>query len=152
MEKKTCLRCGGRKLLAEFYKHPKMADGHLNFCKECQKTTVRAYAAANPEKIRKLTREKKRRPEYVARAKAWIARNPERSREIKRRWAEKNYAKKKTEWTLSNALRDGKIVKPKHCQKCGKAGTVEGHHPDYHKPLEVEWLCTKCHGETRHKS
>lgn len=40
--------------------------------------------------------------------------------------------------------RRGKLI-PQPC-RCGST-KVEMHHPDYSKPLMVEWLCRPCHRE-----
>lgn len=41
-----------------------------------------------------------------------------------------------------NAVKAGRLVKePCHCREI----RVEGHHEDYDKPLEVIWLCKRCH-------
>lgn len=44
------------------------------------------------------------------------------------------------------AIKNGKLVRPEKCQSCGIPCKPESHHEDYSKPLEVEWLCIKCHG------
>ena len=58
---------------------------------------------------------------------------------------------------VTNAIKRGNLVRPAHCSNCGRGCTPHGHHADYDKPLEVEWLCHQCHlarhglkGETHH--
>jgi hypothetical protein len=48
---------------------------------------------------------------------------------------------------LASAIRAGVIARPDTCERCGTQGNVEGHHHDYSKPLDVEWLCRTCHAE-----
>ena len=70
----------------------------------------------------------------------------QRRRDTKRR---KDFPEKiKAHSGVSNALRDG-ILSKKPCP-CGEI-EVEGHHEDYSKPLEVDWLCTKCHIKAHRK-
>lgn len=48
-----------------------------------------------------------------------------------------------------SALRRGEIKKPRLCSECGckpKRFLLRAHHPDHAQPLDVEWLCSKCHG------
>lgn len=40
-------------------------------------------------------------------------------------------------------LRRGKIER-KPCSEC-KSPKAQMHHEDYSKPLDVEWLCRRCH-------
>ncbi len=46
---------------------------------------------------------------------------------------------------VSRALKSGKLVRPDFCSWCGKKCKPVGHHPDYGKWLEVEWVCRSCH-------
>lgn len=41
------------------------------------------------------------------------------------------------------ALRKGQLIRPSACS-CGRK-FPSAHHDDYLKPLEVEWVCPKCH-------
>lgn len=47
---------------------------------------------------------------------------------------------------VKKALKTGEIKKPKQCELCDKKTSLEAHHIDYTKPLEVYWLCDACHG------
>ena len=53
---------------------------------------------------------------------------------------------------FNRAIKDGSLVRPDRCAECGNSErTVEGHHPDYEKPLDVVWLCRGCHVQRHRK-
>lgn len=33
------------------------------------------------------------------------------------------------------------------CEMCGENPPIHAHHEDYDLPLEVKWVCTKCHAK-----
>lgn len=46
------------------------------------------------------------------------------------------------------ALRSGELVPASECAWCGDASRrIQGHHPDYNRPLMVVWLCDRCHSQ-----
>lgn len=48
---------------------------------------------------------------------------------------------------VQTAIKSGRMVKPKTCERCSKGRRpIQAHHSDYTKRLEVQWLCRKCHG------
>ena len=55
----------------------------------------------------------------------------------------KNQARRKANY----AVEKGEIEKATECEHCGATGRLEKHHHDYSKPLEITWLCTRCHGK-----
>ena len=56
-------------------------------------------------------------------------------------------ARKKLEY----AVRRGRIKRPDACDSCGIVGKIQGHHhKGYKNPLDVIWLCPKCHSLVHH--
>ena len=136
---KPCRRCGEVKSLGEFYRHSQMADGHLNFCKDCKRTENRANRQANIEHYRAYDRQRSTLPERQAHTTMVV-----------RRMRENHPEKYKAHTRLNNAVRDGKITR-QPCEVCGTNKHVHAHHDDYSKPLDVIWLCA-AHHKARHKA
>jgi hypothetical protein len=67
---------------------------------------------------------------------------------------ESSTVKVRARYILANAVTAGLVIKPGRCSQCqvtpGKRG-LHGHHIDYSKPLEVQWLCSTCHGKAHRK-
>lgn len=130
---KTCFKCGQLKPLSEFYVHKRMADGHLNKCKECTKIDVwnRAHGEGR-DKILAYERERaktdKRKELRLRVTKQYRLDHPDRSSANQR---------------LVRAVRAGKIKKLP-CMICGDENTV-GHHVSYDLPYDVSWLCQSHH-------
>ena len=58
--------------------------------------------------------------------------------------------------TVEAAMESGEIKKPDVCDVCGKPASgvggsaLQAHHDDYNKPLDVQWLCKRCHMKKHH--
>ena len=129
MEKK-CFKCLVVKPLTEFYKHNRMADGHVNKCKECNKKDVKDNYLVNIENPEYLESERKRgrnkyRRLYVGTGKA----KPENNK----RWSEK-YPEKIKAQSFSASLK-----KP--------FDKAEKHHWSYNEEhfKDVIWIIKKHH-------
>ena len=145
MDTKTCFKCGRELPLSEFYKHPRMADGRLNKCKECTRKDTRENRAKNIVYYRQYDRKRALKPDRVEARKEYA--ETERSKEIAREQARlgriKFAEKYRARGILYQAVRRGEIQK-QPCEICG-CTTVHAHHSDYTKPLDVIWLCPKHH-------
>ena len=147
---KKCFKCGVLKELKEFYKHPRMADGHVNKCKECNKKDVRDNREVKIDYYTEYERSRaslphriKARVDYSKSAEGKVAGN-----RAKKKWIECNLIKKAASTIVCNAVREGKIMKKYSCEECGAADKrIHGHHDDYCYPMIVRWLCPKCHNK-----
>lgn len=148
---KKCFKCNEVKPLSKFYKHKKMSDGHVNKCKECNKIDVRNNRAKRSDYYREYDAWRlKNQPQVKERHKAYRKTDSgnEAMRESRDRWSLRNPEKRAAHVILGNAIKSGKVKKPTSCSKCMKfmrSRILHGHHFDYTKPLEVEWLCVYCH-------
>lgn len=157
---RVCTECKIEKPFEEFGNYKKGKWGKREQCKACKRIKDREYERANTEKMTaKHDRWYEKNKDHVAeyRRKRYEA-NPEpykassiKYRKSKENEPVKNYKykypyKKRAHLYVELAIEYGHLVRPECCSKCGKICKPQGHHPDYSKPLDVIWLCTKCHG------
>lgn len=140
MKTQECGKCGVRKPLSEFYKHPNMASGHVTKCKDCFRAYSRANWAANREK--RIAYDRARGPERGNRPRL-DPYSREKAKENSRAWYQANKVKAHAKTALGRAVAAGK-VKRLPCRECGNKKS-QGHHEDYSKPLDVIWLCSLHH-------
>ena len=136
---KTCFKCKEEKPLDDFYKHPRMKDGHLNKCIDCTKDDVMKHREENIDKVREYDRGRGKLPHRL-----------KLSTDVTKRRREESPLMYRAHTAVKSAIRNGTLVKPDICPVCNKAGKIEGHHEDYTKPLDIDWMCTVCHNQ-RHK-
>jgi hypothetical protein len=150
---KFCNKCKKKKSFSEFGENKTTKDGYSCWCKMCRNAYDRQYCKDNPEK----------KAEWTNR---WECNNRERVNEIHRnnnarnrdkisardkRDRKANPRKHKARKALNHATEKGILIRPDRCTACKKKhGTIQGHHENYDKHLEVVWLCTLCH-VARHK-
>lgn len=138
IEMKICKKCKADKPKSEFYKYKAGAGGLFGKCKECIKYAVRKSRRNNSSHYAQY--EKRRYKEDQDRIKMLRNRADQ--------WRRDNPHRYKALTAVGNALRDGKLKK-ENCIFCNSKCNLQAHHKDFSKPLDVIWLCTKCHHRLR---
>ena len=132
-----CPRCGERE-----------RQPSSSYCRECRNEYAREYRKADREKWNQYQQEYRQanREKWREYAREYWRANEEKFREYKS--DPEVQRKHRARVAVNGAVRAGKLEKPELCPKCGSGeNQIEGHHHDYDQPLEVEWLCSSCHGK-----
>ena len=116
---KICTKCKRELPLSDFHADKRREHGVVSECRDCKKK----YRQENKDKLMVSQKERnsRKKTEISPKRKAWNA--------------------------LYYSLKIGEIKKSDICGICGSAENIQGHHKDYNKPLEVDWVCQKCHAE-----
>ena len=123
---KKCFKCGEVKFITEFYKHSKMADGHLNKCKVCTKkdsktyTEIRVSTPEGLEKERERHREKYKRLGYREKQKVWNEKRPHTKSSVYKNLNRNNKIPKGFEihhWNYLDAFLEDFFIIPKNQHK-----------------------------------
>lgn len=134
---RQCSKCG-----SEFEPKTWQVKRHDAICLICCAQYKREWKAKNPGHITEQDREQKAkynvRPEVVARR--------QERRKLRGYRSQKNseqLRKRRARWTLTREIIKGAVLR-QPCIKCGDQKS-QAHHHDYDKPLDVIWLCLRCH-------
>lgn len=139
---KKCIICSIEKSILEFY-------GKMRICKIC-------HSARNKKRYEEAIKD----PAYILRERARSRAYQDKTRGMKTkfdprshmaRWRAENDVKVKAETRARDATKKGILKSPGVCEDCLVATSkLHRHHEDYSKPLDVVWVCPKCHGK-RHQ-
>lgn len=81
------------------------------------------------------------------RQKKWRSENKSKYVDSVTNWKKRNPQKSAAHTLVLWAIKTGILKKPIMCEECNKECKVEAHHVDYFKPLDIHWLCKKCHSK-----
>lgn len=126
-----CRVCDALKPSSEYYPKQIRMAGDVGECKECTKARVRRRARNNPA-VQEYDRQRAKLPH-----------RRENAQRVMREWRKASPEGSRAHRALNYSIRAGKIKK-EPCLFCGR-DDVHAHHRDYAKPLDVIWLCPKCH-------
>ena len=108
--------------------------GYYQRTKEERKCKIKEWRKNNSEK-------------WKGYCKSWWKDNPLKSREYKMKFRKENPEKYKAQ----SLARKIKMPKEQICQECRVELAKQKHHEDYSKPLEVKFVCRKCHNRLNTK-
>lgn len=148
-----CSTCKQRLEAENFYNNRSRPNGLHTECKPC--ALSRSFQYRNSERGKLITKiyeqsehgkivHKRAKKKYLQteKGKMSMIRDTQKAKE---KYPEKFVARK----AVYGAIRSGKLKKRNSCEICHN-GPTQGHHEDYAKPLDIIWLCSRCH-TTLHK-
>lgn len=139
---KECNKCAALKDEGDFYSRD-------NTCKPCRREMVRLNREKKAEYYREYDKKRFKEDPRVRQRHIRYQKTQAGSDSMKKsrkKWLSENQNKRACHVLIGNAVRDGKLEKPNICEVCGISGArIHGHHDDYLKPMDVRWLCSKCH-------
>lgn len=160
---KFCPKCKENKPMSDFGSSSKSTDGHRCRCRKCESVaslkyyhnnrskcaaTHQKWVDNNKDSIRLYS--KKYHEDHVEeiaeyeKEKLNCPKVKEQYQEYAARYRENNPKKVKAHNAATIALRKGELIK-QDCEDCFSDTNIDMHHEDYDKPLDVVWLCRKCH-------
>lgn len=136
---KRCPRCDVSLPLSDFYADPTKTCGRTSHCKRCRTAYSRSHR--REASASQLAHKQEYRRAHLPAKRLYDL-------------AYRRSPGGKAKGAVRNALLRGAFGKPKMCSECGKAAPsrdLHGHHDDYGKPLDIRWLCRRCHGFVHRK-
>lgn len=160
-----CSKCGEVKSLSLFTKVNNRERKYRSTCHTCDAKKMRDYLDRkfkdpiykkefyrNKNRNRKSNTNKNRKSQYPQ--QKYGDKTDAQKRKILNTvviWHKNNKEKIYAHWKVRDAIKSGKLIKPKNCVRCNESKKlIDGHHTDYTKPLDVLWLCRKCHIQEHH--
>jgi Bacillus phage endonuclease len=164
IDSRVCTCCNIEKPFTQFGNTKKGKWGKREQCKDCLRIKNREYYHRKPEICH-------------AKHKRWVNKNKEHVREYSRKryskdpekycqsvkdyrkktknktiydYRKRNPEKKQAHTYVELSIKYGFLKRPDKCSECDVLGKIDAHHEDYNKPLDVIWLCRKCHAK-RHR-
>lgn len=136
---KRCTKCQLPKQATDFYRDKTRRDGMTSTCKQCRAAVDRRHYYGTLEYQR-------------ARKRKYRAENRDALLANERRYdtTQRDPVKREARAQVRAAVASGRLVRPSSCSDCRTPCKPHGHHADYSRPLDVEWLCSECHG-VRHR-
>ena len=130
----VCVKCDESKQKSDYHRCSRDKRGYQQPCAKCRNIIKKEYKKT-PKGI-EVNRKSGRR---------WRKNHKTKWNAYKREHYRNNPHMKKAYKTL-HAAQEKDLITPNPCEICGSVD-VHGHHEDYSKPLEVNWLCALHHRE-----
>lgn len=164
MADRTCTKCAVAKPVSCFLKDKRLKSGLWSICKECNYARIRERAKLLLSTEQTSTGEQSCHVCHTVKPRDAFYKDASRSSgrssrckdcQNKRDWSDSRerylaeYAyRAKASLMLRTAVKRKEIEKWPTCAMpdCGNTN-VQGHHPDYSRPLDVVWLCTTHHAQ-----